>query len=318
MRDAHLGKLRFKSLQILLLAKELGSLRAVAEAVNTSQPAVTQSLQELEKTFGQTLLTRDYSGVALTNAGEMLVSRAKVAIAEMGAAAETLLHAQSVPILRLGVLPFLMFDLVPSTMRELSETGNPIRLRVHETYVQKLKERLLAGEDDLVLTRLSAAAFDAPEFLSVRIQRIATETVSLFVGQRNPLYQQAKLGKPIEVAQLANCPWVLPPPDTEVRQQVDELLVQNGQAPSIPWIEAASLHSMLITVGETDAVSAGPLSAIQRMAQLLNLAPLNLRKFKFPSTYLVAMHHARQDYNPVITTFLQGLKRGRQSGNKPN
>jgi LysR family pca operon transcriptional activator len=313
MLNSHIGKLRFKSLQILLLAQELKSLRAVANAISTSQPAVTQTLQELERTFGQALLVRDHSGVTLTRAGEILAVRAKVALAEMGAATESIRATEALPTLRLGVLPFLMYDLVPRALRHLSDNSVPLRLQIHETYVQELQERLFAGEEDLVLTRLAAIAVDAAQFESIRIERLATETVSPFVGQQHPLYALARSGQAVDPTLLADCDWVLPPDSTEVRRTVDELLVQSGLPPAIPAVEIHSLHSMMMIVGATSAVGAGPLSAVRRMTKLLKLAPLTMLKFKPPKTFTVAMFHARQDSNPSIPLFLDSLRQARDA-----
>jgi LysR family pca operon transcriptional activator len=304
MPNPHLGKLRFKSLQILLLAQELESLRAVANAVSTSQPAVTQTLQELERTFGEPLLVRDHSGVQLTRAGELLAARAKVALAEMGAAIGSIRGGKAVPVLRLGVLPFLMYDLVPRALQHLQRDGVTLRLQVHETYVQDLRQRLLEGEDDLVLTRLAASAVDAEQFESIRIQRLATETVTPFVGRHHPLYPMALSGKAVNPTLLADCDWVLPPDSTEVRRTVDEMLVLSGLPPAVPVVEVHSLHGMMMIVGATRSIGAGPLSAVRRMTELLELAPLNLLEIKPPKTFTVAMHHARQDNNPLIPLFL--------------
>jgi DNA-binding transcriptional LysR family regulator len=313
MHNPHLGKLRFKSLQILLLAQELKSLRAVANAVSTSQPAVTQTLQELERTFGEPLLVRDHSGVQLTRAGELLAARAKVALEEMGAAIGSLRGGKAVPVLRLGVLPFLMYDLVPRTLQHLQGNGVTLRLQVHETYVQDLRQRLLDGEDDVVLTRLAASAVDAEQFKSIRIQRLATETVTPFVGQRHPLYPLALRGQAVNPALLADCDWVLPPESTEVRRTVDEMLVLSGLPPAIPVVEVHSLHGMMMIVGATGSIGAGPLSAVRRMTELLKLAPLNLLKLKPPKTFTVAMHHARQDNNPLIPLFLSSVMQARDT-----
>lgn len=313
MFNPHLGKLRLKSLQILLLAQELKSLRAVANAVSTSQPAVTQTIQELERSFGQALLVRDHSGVTLTAAGELLAARAKVALEEMAAATESIRGTNAVPVLRLGVLPFLMYDLVPQALRQLRDQGVSLRLQIHETYVQDLRDRLFAGEEDLVLTRLTAIAVDAAQFKSIRIQRLATETVTPFVGQQHPLYALAKSGQAVDPSLLADNDWVLPPESTEVRRIVDELLMLCGLPPAIPSVEVRSLHSMMMIVGATSAIGAGPLSAVRRMTRLLKLAPLTLLKFKPPKTFTVAMHHARQDSNPLIPLFLGSLVQARDA-----
>lgn len=315
MHNAHLGKLRFKSLQILLLAKELQSLRAVAHAVSISQPAVTQTLQELERTFGEPLLVRDHSGVQLTPAGELLAVRAKVALEEMGAAIGGIRGAKVVPVLRLGTLPFLMYDLVPRTIEHLHENAIPLRLKIRETYVQDLLQRLLSGEDDLVLTRLAASAVDAEAFKSLRIQRLATETVVPFVGQKHPLYPLALSGRAVDPKMLADSDWVLPAPSTEVRRSIDETLVLCGLSPTIPAVEVHSLHGMMMIVGATGAVGAGPLSAVRRMTELLKLAPLTLLNLTPPETVTVAMYHSRQDNNPSIPLILNSIRQAQDSMN---
>ena len=174
MVNAHLGKLRLKSLQILLLAEKLGSLREVAGAVSTSQPAVTQALQELEKLFGQILLDRYHSGVSLTDAGRVVANHARVMLVEVDKAAQAVQDKRSLPILRLGTLPFIMFDLVPAILLRLIEGQSLLRLQIYESNVEGLRDRLIAGHDDLILTRLSANALDVNEFAALRIDRKST------------------------------------------------------------------------------------------------------------------------------------------------
>jgi hypothetical protein len=45
-------------------------------------------------------------------------------------------------------------------------------------------------------------------------------------------------------------------------------------------------------------VSAAPLSALQRMADLLHLAPLKLSKVETGTATTVAIYHRREDNNP--------------------
>ncbi len=312
MVDNRLGKVRFKALQVLMLAHELKSLRAVAEAVNTSQPAVTQMLQELERTLGQTLLVRDRRGVALTSAGQVVADRARVALAEMSAAADSLKGSKETPILRVGTLPVLMLNFLPEAIQQLmAMDATPMRLRIHESTVPSLRERLLADEDDVVLTGLAAVDPGAKAFHAIRVHRLATETLALFVGQRHPLYEIARNGRSVDAAQLAHCSWTLPPDGTELRRYVENLLVfQCGLAPPSPTVEVSSLNGCMTMVGATCLVGVAPLSAVERMAETLKLAPLRLGKIKsatFRDT--VVMFHARQDQNPLIPLFLSAVKK---------
>ena len=53
----------------------LGSVSAAARAVHISQPAVTQAIAGLERYFGSPLLLRRSTGVSLTSAGEICLTR---------------------------------------------------------------------------------------------------------------------------------------------------------------------------------------------------------------------------------------------------
>ena len=57
---------------------EKRNITAAAEALNISQPALTRSIRQLEKTIGVPLFERLPTGVALTKQGEVLARRVKL------------------------------------------------------------------------------------------------------------------------------------------------------------------------------------------------------------------------------------------------
>ena len=61
----------------------LGSVSAAARAVHITQPAVTQALAGLERWFGASLLLRRNTGVTLTAAGELCLSRVERALGQL-------------------------------------------------------------------------------------------------------------------------------------------------------------------------------------------------------------------------------------------
>jgi DNA-binding transcriptional LysR family regulator len=93
------------------------------------------------------------------------------------------------------------------------------------------------------------------------------------------------------------------------------MLVLSGLSPTIPAVEVHSLHGMMMIVGATGAIGAGPLSAVRRMTELLKLAPLALLNLKPPQTFTVAMHHSRQDNNPLIPLILNSVRQAQDSIN---
>jgi DNA-binding transcriptional LysR family regulator len=70
---------------LVAVADELHFTRA-AERAHVAQPALSQQIQRLEREVGLPLLIRTTRRVQLTEAGELLVARARRIIAEVDAA----------------------------------------------------------------------------------------------------------------------------------------------------------------------------------------------------------------------------------------
>lgn len=66
-----------RQLEVFLAIARARSYRSAAEALHTSQPALSQHMRELEAELGVRLLDRLSRGVALTEAGRLLEDRAK-------------------------------------------------------------------------------------------------------------------------------------------------------------------------------------------------------------------------------------------------
>lgn len=64
-------RLRLHHLRLMELIEKHGSLRAVAEQLNLTQPAVPQMVKELELAFGATLGGHSVRGVTLIHPGRL-------------------------------------------------------------------------------------------------------------------------------------------------------------------------------------------------------------------------------------------------------
>jgi DNA-binding transcriptional LysR family regulator len=82
--------MRITQLRQFIAAVDAGSVRAGAGRCGISQPAMTKSLQQLERDLGVRLLVRGARGVALTPAGRAFLARARVVDAELRHAREEL------------------------------------------------------------------------------------------------------------------------------------------------------------------------------------------------------------------------------------
>lgn len=67
-------KINYDALKVFYAVAKLGSISKAAQSLNVSQPAVTQSIQNLEKELGGKLFVRSKKGVSLTQEGNALFS----------------------------------------------------------------------------------------------------------------------------------------------------------------------------------------------------------------------------------------------------
>ena len=80
--------MRLQHLHLLLTISKTGSLRASAQLLNVSQPALTKALRQLEDEFGTELVVRTPKGVRLAPAGELIAARAATVVRELERARE--------------------------------------------------------------------------------------------------------------------------------------------------------------------------------------------------------------------------------------
>ena len=77
-------------LEHFLRIVELGSINRAARELGVSQPAVARALTQLEHDLGQRLVVRRRTGISLTDAGHILVSRAEHLLRQISSVREEL------------------------------------------------------------------------------------------------------------------------------------------------------------------------------------------------------------------------------------
>ena len=72
--------MNFRHLAAIAKIGELGTMNAAAQAVNLTQPAITQALGRIERMLGVPLFERRHDGMAQTAAAELFVPRVRAAL----------------------------------------------------------------------------------------------------------------------------------------------------------------------------------------------------------------------------------------------
>src|SRR6478609_6556354 len=105
-------------LAALVAVAEAGSITRAAERLGYTPPALSQQVAKLEREAGATLLVRSHRGTRLTDAGELLVVRARRVLDEMELARHELagLTGLSGGTLRLGTFQTAGTHLLPPVL----------------------------------------------------------------------------------------------------------------------------------------------------------------------------------------------------------
>ena len=134
------------------VARHLSFTKA-AQELFISQPAVTKHLHELEKQYGQRLLARHGTRVALTEAGRLLQAHAEAAAAAQQQLDDQLLALrdpnEAVGRLRLGASTTLSQYVLPAWLPAFQQRYPQVQLTLLNVNSERIAEALLRGELDL-------------------------------------------------------------------------------------------------------------------------------------------------------------------------
>jgi DNA-binding transcriptional LysR family regulator len=140
----------FKALETFLWVVTLGSFRGAAQKLNTTQPAISQRIAQLERELGVKLLQRERPLALPTPSGRQLMVYAEKLIglrADMLAAIGD--RSAMRGILRLGVAETIVHTWLPRLIERVNATYPNLSLEIEVDITPNLRARLLAQEIEL-------------------------------------------------------------------------------------------------------------------------------------------------------------------------
>lgn len=275
--------MRLQQLELLLAIADTGSLRASAEALHVTQPALTKALKQLEAEFGVPLVLRTPQGARLAPAGELLAARAASALRELARAREEVdwhvRHARAR--VTVGLSPVAGILLAPGAVARFSARMPQVRLRMVDAVYPRAQALLRSGELDLAIGPLPPR-----------------ETSRDLVAQ--PLFDSANVvvvrtGHPLAGARslkaLRAARWVLVGPAGGPGDPASIDWAGAGLSPPEVRIECESFTSLLALMTGTDVVGSMPRVFLERFAQPMGLIAVPVVD-RLPVTTLHAVRRA--------------------------
>ena len=138
-------------LRTFVTGLELGSFSKAAQRLGRSQSAISTQLRRLEEQAGKPLFKKSGRGLALTSAGESLLSYAKRILELNDEAIDGLKDAEVEGWVRLGIPQDFAEGWLTGVLGQFARSHPKVRVEVRAEQNVAVIERLVQGELDLAL-----------------------------------------------------------------------------------------------------------------------------------------------------------------------
>jgi DNA-binding transcriptional LysR family regulator len=215
-------RMKLQDLHVLMTVVQAGSMNKAAALLNTGQSAISRSIAELEHTIGVRLLDRNPQGVEPTQYGRALLDGGVAVFDDLRHAVKNIefLADPTVGEVRIGSSALLAASFVSALVDRLSRRYPRIVFHLVTGHVETLHRELSERSVDLVIARRFGPIADERldfEFLFDDSFVVAAGAQSSWVRRRR-----------IELAELVNESWVLPPPGSVIASVVTEAFRAGG------------------------------------------------------------------------------------------
>jgi DNA-binding transcriptional LysR family regulator len=216
-------RLKLRDLHILTEVVQSGSMAKAANRLAISTPVVSKAISDLEHIVGVRLLDRSVLGVEATIYGRALIKWSTAAFDDLrqGIKEIEFLTDPTVGELRIGSSPVYVEGFVPLILNRLHRYHPRLTFDVTQASAGPALNRELRERNvDLILSRMSMPIED--EDLSAEI--LFDEPHFVVAGSRNRWVGR----RSIELSELIDEPWILPPPGTRARNTYTETFAACG------------------------------------------------------------------------------------------
>ncbi|WP_048440542.1 LysR substrate-binding domain-containing protein [Caenimonas sp. SL110] len=192
--------MKLQTLQALIHVEELGSIRAAAQAVALSQPALTAAIQQLEEELRAPLLVRTRQGATLTAFGRAFMGHARLIVAESRRAKEEIdqLRGHWEGSIRFSTSPAAALSILPLALQQFALAHPEVQVNVRDGLYPGITPALRDGTLDFGLTPV-----DKPELeLDLLAEPLFTSEIVIACNRDHPLRAATKM------SELADCDWV--------------------------------------------------------------------------------------------------------------
>lgn len=297
----HNALLRLRLTDLLLIQKIVseGSLAAAAQTLHITQSAATKRLQVLEAATAEACFSRANRGLQLTDAGKLVVKYAESVLAATKRLEQNLLDERRGELGRVAVGALIAAApvLLPRSLRLLAKSHPDIQIVITEGTNDILRPRLRSGELDIIVGRISPTLSD-----SDIQQTVLLEDTIIICAHCSHDFAKRKVAPKT----LAAGAWILPPPDTLLRPQLEQSFLAAGINPPQPTVESVALSTNLSLLAAGEHLIALPAQVFAAHKKAYGLVTIR-SDLRLPTSQLGYEQRREALTRPAVEIFISSL-----------
>lgn len=286
-------------LQAFVAIAENGSFSAAAERLHLTQPAISKRIALLEEQLKAPLFDRIGRQVSLTQAGQVLLSKAKLILGEVIAAQRAIADLQGDVQGKLSIATSHHVGLhyLPPYLREFSTRYPQVKLDLHFSDSEHAYHEILQGRFDLAIITL-ALSQDA----RLHSHTLWHDQLHFVVAPSHPLADENRATQShLRLADLSKYPAIMPDTNTYTTQLIKNLF-DDERLP----LDIGMISNHLDTIKMLLSINLGwgvlPRKIIDDQLQILDVEhPPIMRP-------LGCIHHNQRTLNNAARVFLNLLQ----------
>ena len=215
------------------------SLTAAAQVMGVSQPALTQAIAKLERQLNVSLFDRSTRPLKITPYGQELLEYAQTMErnADELTAKLDAMKAGTGGVLRIGCGPDWIHEILPAAISRMQDSSPELRVSLTVALSDDLRKMLDADRLDMFFASISDVYFGAAYETRVLLR----EEMIVVARSDHPVHRSGA----INLAHLAQLPWVMTGDETFGRQLLRRVFGRAGVQVPLPAVETNSVRAMM-------------------------------------------------------------------------
>jgi DNA-binding transcriptional LysR family regulator len=303
--ESQIGRrLRLRDLHVFATVLQRGSMAKAAQQLGVSQPAVSEVISDLEHALGVRLLERSAKGVEPTIYGDALLKRSVAAFDELKQSVRDIafLSNPTEGELRIGCTDSLSTTILPQVISRFSRQYPGVAVHfddvgAHATEV--LGPGLRDRKFDCVLQRIVLPLPKGDLNDDINAEVLFDDELVIAAGSRTRWARR----RSIDLDELIDEPWILPPPGTWYHAVVSKLFRARGLEVPKPSLvtHSIALRTRLLTDGSYITAFASSVVRLNAHRYALTILPVDFPTQPLPAGILTLKNRT---LSPVVERFL--------------